>query len=254
VESKIGNFKASGYNIAFLYKRTNMAQSKEQKNLVITARIAGAWYLVLAIAGLIGFMLLHKQIYVDNDPSKTLANLNEHETLARIRLLLELTIVVSQALAAVWFFKLFKNINHVAAWALATWGTVNACVIMISAIAMGGALGVVKSTLPVTDQIIAIQLLQEFMENSWSVGGLFFGLWLIPMGFIILSSQCMPIWLGRVLILGGIGYILNTFINYLGVSGALVNLMVIPATIGEFWIIGYLLIFGIRPSDNESSK
>jgi Domain of unknown function (DUF4386) len=231
-----------------------MSESKEQKELVATARITGICYLVLAIAGLLGFMLLHQKIYVANDPAKTLANINEYQTLARIRLLLELTIVVSQALAAVWFFKLFKNINHVAAWALAAWGTLNAGVIMISAIAMGGAIGIAGSALPVRDQEIAIQILNEFIINAWSVGGIFFGLWLIPMGFIVVRSECMPIWLGRALILGGIGYLLNTFIKYLGASGTWVDMMVIPATIGEFWIIGYLLIYGIRSSEKDNNR
>jgi hypothetical protein len=226
-----------------------MNQDNRQKELVATARMTGVWYLVLAISGMLGFLTLHPQIYVANDPSKTLANLTDHETLARIRLLLELTIVVSQALAAVWFFKLFKDINHFAAWALTAWGMMNAGVIMISAIAMGGAFGVASSTQPLNDQVISIQLLDQFIQHSWGVGGLFFGLWLIPMGYIVMSSQRMPVWLGRVLILGGAGYLLNTFIKYMGVSDAWLDMLVIPATVGEFWMIAYLLIFGIRPAN-----
>ena len=60
----------------------------------------------------------------------------------------------------------------------------------------------------------------------------------------------MPVWLGRILIIGGIGYLMSTFIRYLGVSGSWVGSLTIPATIGEFWMIGYLLIFGIQP-ENE---
>jgi hypothetical protein len=123
-----------------------MNTDQQHKELVSTARIAGAWYLMLAITGMVGFLLLHSRIYVTGDPSKTLANLSEHEMLARLRLLFEFLIVVSQALAAVWFYKLFRDIRHVAAWALAAWGMMNAAAIMISAMAMGGALGVANST------------------------------------------------------------------------------------------------------------
>jgi hypothetical protein len=217
-------------------------------NLVSTARIAGIWYLMLAISGMAGFLLLHPQIYATNDSAKTLANLTEHETLARIRLVLEFAIIVSQALAAVWFYKLFKDINHTAAWALAVWGTVNAVAIMISAMAMGGALGIANSTSALNEKVMMIQILEQFIKNAWGVGSLFFGLWLIPMGYIVISSQRMPVWLGRVLILGGAGYIISTFINYMGIKGAWLDMMVIPATVGEFWMIAYLLIFGIRPS------
>ncbi|MBN8652622.1 MAG: DUF4386 domain-containing protein [Cytophagales bacterium] len=217
------------------------------KEEITTARLTGIWYLLLAISGMVGFLTLHSKIYVA-DPAQTLSNLTEQETLSRIRLLLEFAIVVSQALAAVWFFKLFKDINHVAAWALAAWGMMNAAAIMISAMAMGGALGVVNSTSSLDDKLIMIQIFDQFIKSAWGVGSLFFGLWLIPMGYVVVSSQRMPVWLGRVLILGGAGYLLSACLNYLGIKGVWLDLMVIPATVGEFWMIAYLLIFGIRPA------
>lgn len=112
---------------------------------------------------------------------------------------------------------------------------------------MGGALEVANSAQALNEKVIMIQLFQQFIKHAWGVGSLFFGLWLIPMGYIVLSSQRMPLWLGRVLILGGAGYILSTFINSMGVNEAWVGMLTIPATIGEFWMIAYLLIFGIRP-------
>jgi hypothetical protein len=57
----------------------------------------------------------------------------------------------------------------------------------------------------------------------------------------------MPLWLGRTLILGGAGYILQTLIYYSGFNHSLLKVLTIPATVGEFWMIGYLLIYGIRP-------
>ncbi|HEX5169798.1 MAG TPA: DUF4386 domain-containing protein [Cyclobacteriaceae bacterium] len=224
-----------------------MKEDQQQKELVGTARTTGVWYLMLGISGMVGFLMLHARIYVGDDPSKTLTNLIEHETLARIRLLFEFLIVITQALTAVWFYKLFKDIRHVAAWALAAWGMMNAVAIMISAMAMAGAVNVAHSTQFLNDKMIMIQIFDQFIKNAWGVGNLFFGLWLIPMGYAVASSQRMPVWLGRVLMLGGVGYILSAFINYIGVSGAWAGILTIPATIGEFWMIAYLLIFGIRP-------
>ncbi len=229
-----------------------MKEEQLQKELVATARTTGVWYLMLAITGMVGFLVLHPRIYVSGDPSKTLANLAAHETVARMRLLFEFLIVVSQALAAVWFYKLFKDIRHVAAWALAAWGMINAAAIMISAMAMAGALDVAGSTLVQTEKVMMIRLFDQFIKNAWGVGSLFFGLWLIPMGYIVVSSQRMPPWLGRVLILGGAGYIVSTFIQYMGVRDAWVDMLVIPATVGEFWMVAYLLIFGIRPANRDS--
>jgi hypothetical protein len=224
-----------------------MKEDQSQKELIGTARVTGFWYLMLAITGMVGFLMLHSRIYVSDDPSKTLANLTEHETLARIRLLFEFLIVISQALTAVWFYKLFKDLRHDAAWALAVWGTVNAVAIMVSAMAMGGAIAVANSTQSLNERLIMVQLFIQLIKNAWGVGNLFFGLWLIPMGYIVVSSQRMPVWLGRLLIFGGAGYLVSAFISYMGVKGSWLDMLVIPASIGEFWMIGYLLIFGIRP-------
>jgi hypothetical protein len=226
----------------------------EQKQLIKTARLAGVWYLILAISGLFGFMIFHPQIYETQDPEKTLNNLTNHVFISRIRLLFELLIIISQALAAVWFYKLFIAINKEAAYALGIWGTVNSVIIMVSAISMSSAIDIANSSQPFDEKILSIQLLSDLISNAWSIGGLFFGLWLIPMGHIIVSSGRMPIWLGRILIIGGIGYILQTFINCTGIKTSFIDILVIPATVGEFWMIGYLLIYGIRPAINNEKQ
>lgn len=217
------------------------------KELVKIARTAGIWYLLLAISGVIGFLVYHPQIFVSGEPEKTLNNLIELESTARMRLLFEFVIILSQALTAIWFYRLFKNIKEWAAVATGIWGTVNAVIIMISAICIAASIKIAASTHIIESKIAIIDLLSQLISHSWNAGGLFFGLWLLPLGYLVTSSKRMPVWLGRTLILGGIGYLLSTFLHYGGIKGSWVGMLSIPATIGEFWMIGYLLIFGIRP-------
>ncbi len=223
---------------------------EDQKQLMVTARLAGFWYLMMAITGILGFLVFHSQIF-DADPNKTLSNLIEQESLARTRLLLEFGVILSQALTAFWFYKLFRGVNEWAAWAVGIWGMVNAVVIMISAIAMGSAIGIANASETVYDKVMLIELLSSLSTNAWGVGGIFFGLWLIPLGYIVTSSNRMPVWLGRTLILGGVGYVISVVIIYLVPENSFADYFTIPATIGEFWMIGYLFIFGIRPEEEN---
>lgn len=227
-----------------------MSTINEQKQLIKTARTTGLWYLMMAISGILGFMVFHSQLFVSGNPEQTLTNLIELESTARIRLLLEFSIVISQALTAVWFFKLFKENFEWEAWTLGIWGMMNALVIMISAISIASAIGIANSNISaLNDKVVLIQGLQTVISNTWGIGGLFFGLWLFPMGYIVIRSKRMPVWLGRVIILGGIGYLITTVIRYTGIDFAFNRFLILPATIGEFWMIGYLLIFGIRSSN-----
>lgn len=227
-----------------------MSANKKQKQLIKTARMTGIWYLLMAISGILGFMVFHSQIFVSGNPEQTLTNLIELESTARNRLLLEFAIVLSQALTAVWFYKLFKDSYEWEAWTLGIWGMVNALAIMISAISIASAIGVANSDISaMEDKIVLIEIFQNIISNAWGIGGLFFGLWLFPMGSIVIKSKRMPVWLGRVIIVGGIGYVLSTLIQYAGIDFSFNKYLTLPATIGEFWMIGYLLIFGIRPSN-----
>ena len=224
-----------------------MTINDKQSELVTTARTAGIWYLIMAISGILGFLIFHPQVFDSEDSQKTLTNLIDLESLARTRLLLEFAIIVSQALTAVWFYKLFRNINEWAAWTVGIWGMINSVAIMISAISMGSAIEIASSSQTVEDKLILIELLSSLVTNAWGVGSLFFGLWLIPLGYIVTSSKRMPVWLGRILIIGGIGYLISAAVNYMGIESPLLGYITVPATVGEFWMIGYLLIFGIRP-------
>lgn len=223
--------------------------------VVKTARLAGIWYLLLAISGILGFLIFHSKIFVSGNPEETLTNLIEFKSTSKIRLLLEVLIIASQALAAVWFYKLFRELNAWASFAIATWGLMNSAAIMVSAISMGSAIEIANFATPnLQEKVIIIQLLSTIISKAWLIGGLFFGLWLIPMGYIVITTKCMPLWLGRILIIGGAGYILSTFISCFGFSHSLLNILTIPATVGEFWMIGYLLIYGIRPIQTNKLK
>jgi Domain of unknown function (DUF4386) len=66
----------------------------------------------------------------------------------------------------------------------------------------------------------------------------FFGAWLIPMGLLVLRSGFAWRWIGWVLLVGGAGYLANiVLITIAPEIAATVDLLVIPATLGEFAIL-----------------
>jgi hypothetical protein len=78
-------------------------------------------------------------------------------------------------------------------------------------------------------------------------GALFFGLWLIPMGWLVLRSGVKPRLSGWILIAGGVGYGLSAYVTHLlPDADALANGLTVPASIGELRMIAYLLIIGVR--------
>ncbi|MFK3979680.1 DUF4386 domain-containing protein [Micromonospora sp. NPDC050397] len=213
--------------------------------LTRTARLTGLFYLGNAITGVLGFLVVRQQLFAAGDSDATLNNLVTNESLARAGVGLELGMVITQTLAAVWFYRLFRTVNPVAASGIAAFGLVNATVGLVSAALLATAVAV--SVDPVGDPAASAQLLYLVSDNLWGVGALFFGLWLIPMGWCVLRSGWMPRVLGWVLVGGGVGYVLSAFLRYLAPEAQVVTeALAYPASVGEFWMVGYLLILGVR--------
>lgn len=150
-----------------------------------------------------------------------------------------------QALLALWFYKLFRSVDTFAAGAIAVFGTVNAVLLITSAGFLGSALDVAL------DQSLGgapamAQLMYVVSGNLWEVAEVFFGLWLIPMGLLVLRSGWMPQLMGWLVIAGGVGYVFHAFILCLAPDAASIAGVVVLPSVSEFWMVGYLLIKGVR--------
>jgi hypothetical protein len=213
-----------------------------------TARTTGLLYLMVAVVAVPGFLVIRPTLLDPDSAAATLNHLVENETLARLGIGLELALVAAQALAGLWFYRLFRHVDTFAASSLAAFALVNAVAILASAACLAAALSVAQTpwSPDSADAAGAAQLLYVLGGSFWDVGSLFFGLWLIPMGVLALRSG-MPRALGWALVVGGAGYITSSFLTYLVPAAAQVTeALPLLATVGEVWMIGWLLWYSVR--------
>jgi len=221
---------------------------------VRTARITGLLYLGMTITAIFGYFLIRGQLFDAGDPVATMHHLVEHETLARIGIVMELGTVTFQILVALWFYRLFRSVDTFLAGSIAVFGMFNAVAQLSSAAflatALDAALDPALRGVPAT-----AQLMYDVSGNLWNVVTVFFGLWLVPMGLLVLRSGWMPRVLGWLLITGGVGYVLEMFILYLAPGMATVaTVLMLYASLGEFWMMGYLLMRGLRPAGLHAAR
>ena len=168
--------------------------------------------------------------------------------------------MLTQALTAVWFYRLFRSVDNLAAGTFVAFGMVNAVAILGSAALLASALDVAgdASLAAPGGAAATVQLIYIISGHLWGVASIFFGLWLIPMGWLVLRSRWLPQPLGWTLIAGGVGYAVSAFVSYAFSNADLATqLLTVPATIGEIWIMGYLIIVGLREHarpDRESAR
>lgn len=215
-----------------------------------TARITGAGYLGLAVFGMLGFLIVRPGLYRPDDAAATLDTITANPGLLQLGIALELLVVISQAVAAAGFFALFLADRPGAGFAVGSFGMANAVLILGSSGLLAAALAVSRdaSLAPGGDTAATVQLLFTLSTIAWKVGGVFFGLWLIPMGWFAVSTRRFPRPLGILLIVGGLGYLASALLgSATDLPAAALDLLTIPATAGELWMVGYLLVRGIRP-------
>jgi hypothetical protein len=80
----------------------------------------------------------------------------------------------------------------------------------------------------------------------------FFGLWLIPLGLLIVRSGFLPKALGVLLVVGGVGYVVDVLVHFLApqIAPTVTPIATAPSGIAEVALILWLLIKGAKDAEN----
>ena len=109
-----------------------------------------------------------------------------------------------------------------------------------------------------TEQLHAqVMLSLKASANGSLVAELFWGLWLLPFGYLVFKSGSLPRILGILLMIGCFGYLTEVFGRVLFPQGyaeaAISSFMIVPSALGEVGICLWLLIIGAhRPAGGVS--
>jgi len=82
----------------------------------------------------------------------------------------------------------------------------------------------------------------------------FFGLWLVPIGYLVYRSALFPRWLGALLIVGGVCYLVDLLAAFLvpDFSRMIHAFVVIPCAVAEISMVVYLLVVGVKTVKPDS--
>src|SRR4029077_16820444 len=93
-----------------------------------------------------------------------------------------------------------------------------------------------------------VLLLLEIHHYGFLAAQIFFGLWLVPLGYLAYKSGMFPKALGIALVVGGAGYLVGLLAVFLVPDiGEKINVFVtIPSAIAEISMVLYLLVIGVK--------
>lgn len=207
-------------------------------------RVAGALYLVVVLSGM--FCLA----YTPSRLGDGIAEAAAHADLFSAGIAAFLVMQIAFLLLPLALYRVLGDVDR------------RAAVLMVALATVSVPIGLVA----ITHRLEALLLLQDAGANAdeamraafaaslqryghgLRIASLFWGLWLLPFGWLVLRSARLPRVLGLLLVLGGIGYVVKVFGDLVPAfaDSALMDYVTLPAALGEIGSCLWLLAFGAR--------
>jgi Domain of unknown function (DUF4386) len=219
-----------------------------------TARIAGLLYLGVVITGIYSLMYVPKKLIAWDNAATTFNNIASNQSLYRVGIASGLLCYVFFLFLPVVLYKLFKTVNDTYAKLMVLLAVVSVPMYFINVQNQFTVLSLVGSSNYhngfSTEQIKSMVMLYlDHYENGMRTVHIFSGLWLFPFGYLVFKSGFLPKILGRLLMLGCFGYLINFLGNTLIVDYSKVGISFyfsLPASIGEIGACLWLSIMGVK--------
>jgi len=221
------------------------------------ARIAGFLYLLVAIFSAFAYFM-EKKVYVSGDAAATTRNVIAHSGLVRAAVAADLLQATIWVFLAMTLYVLLKHVNKNAASAMVVFVAIGAGITLLNEVfefeGLRTATGAVHLAAGTTGRNAQVLLLLDTQHYGFFIAQIFFGLWLVPLGYLAYKSGMFPKALGVLLVIGGACYLVGTLAAFLiPGSGQNINTFVtIPSAIAEICMVVYLLVIGVKtPTPGE---
>lgn len=225
------------------------------------ARIAGVFYLLVAIFGGFSEGFVDLKMYVAGNAGATAANVLADPGLVRLSVVSHLLDATFFVLTAMVLYILLQNVNKSVARAMLVFVVLAVGVITLNAVFQFEALQVATNgsyvaALGAAGSSALVLLLLDIQHYGTLSAQVFFGLWLAPLGYLAYKSGLFPKALGVALVAATVCYLVDLFAAFLvpDLAVQIHPFVVIVPAIAEIWMVLYLLIKGVRvPAQGTST-
>ena len=225
------------------------------------ARIAGVFYLLVAIFGGFAEGFGDPKMYVPGDAAATAANVLANPGLVRMIVTAHLVNAIFFILTAMTFYILLQHVNKIVARAMLIFVALAVAITTLNAVFQFEGLQVATNSsyaaaFGAAGSNALVLLLLDIQHYGTLSAQVFFGLWLAPLGYLAYKSGLFPKALGVVLVMAAISYLVQLLAAFLApdFSKQVHGFLSILPIIAEVWMLGYLLVRGVKvPAEGTPS-
>ena len=218
------------------------------------ARIAGVLYLLVGIFGGFAEGFVEPRMYAAGNAAITAGNVVANAGLVRMGIVADLLDQTLFVFLGLTLYLLLKHVNKSVAMAMVVLVALSAGITCLNAVfefeGLRVATGAVNlAAIGTAGSNALVLLLLDTQHYGILIAQIFFGLWLVPLGYLAYNSAgWFPKWLGVLLIVGGVCYIVDLLALFLvpDFGQKIHTFVVIPSAIAEISMVVYLLVIGVR--------
>lgn len=221
------------------------------------ARIAGIWYLILAISAGYSWMYMSKTFVIDS-AELTVQNILKTESQYITSIIFSIAGQLAFILLALTLYRLFKTVNQIQARLMLTLVLISVSVMFVNIIFQTSSIVLLMrakyfTAFTATQISDLATMFLHFNIIGVYIVDIFWGLWLFPLAFLTYQSNLFPKIIAVVLVVSGIGYIADSlsFIINQDIHNILRSFLSIPEALGEVVMLLWLLIKGVTKPKNE---
>jgi len=205
----------------------------------------GLLFLISGVAGGLGEAYIPMALIVRGNPAATLANIRAHELLFRLGFATYLVEAMADIALALVFYVLLRRVNKEIALLSAFFGLVSTAVYAVAEFFY------LAITLVPNDPAAASLLLRAF-SLCGTVASAFYGVASLIRGILIVRSRYLPKFLGALMAIAGIGFIVKTYLAVLAPPYAS-DLLLLPMFLTLLAMTAWFLTKGVNAAKWEEA-
>jgi hypothetical protein len=216
-------------------------------------RFAGLLYVLVSIPGAFALLYVPNKLIVHGNATATANNIAASETLFRLGIAAQLISQILFMWVALALYDLLKGVNRRHAAVMLTLIVVSIPIALLNELNAIAALILVRGTdfLSMFDKAQREALAMVFLNlhsHGFGIAGIFWGLWLVPLGLLVYRSGFLPRILGVLLMANCFSYVVNSFTYLILPQYAnIVGRWMMPLGFGELLFMFWLLVMGAKP-------
>jgi hypothetical protein len=217
------------------------------------ARAAGAFYLITAATGIFAELYVRGNLIVSGDAAATARNILASENLYRLGFAADIVGGAAYAVVTLLLYLLLKPVNASVALLALIFSVIGIAIGGLGALAHLAPLFLLKGS-PYLAAFNAAQLQAlaylsiRLHGQAYLIALVFFGLYELLLGYLIVGSTFLPKALGALVAIAGLAFLINSFAFFLSppIGSALNSYMLLLDGIGEISLMLWLLVMGVN--------